>query len=70
MAQSVNGTDSIVSTANTFNAPVGQYDVRVTQQFGCSSNFSPVDTVIAANGTNLPPAATNVICTCIIKQFC
>ena len=56
----VSGVDSIVSTTNTYNAPIGQFKVRVTQQFGCSSNFSPIDTVIAANGANVPPPATNV----------
>jgi len=53
------GVDTIVSTTNTYNAPIGQYKVRVTQQFGCSSNFSPIDTVVAANGVTVPPPATN-----------
>ncbi|MEJ7626044.1 MAG: LamG-like jellyroll fold domain-containing protein [Ferruginibacter sp.] len=49
----------IVSTSNIYNAPVGQYKVMVTEQFGCSSAFSAPYTVIAAAGTNLPDMPTN-----------
>ncbi|MFT3980381.1 MAG: fibronectin type III domain-containing protein [Ferruginibacter sp.] len=52
--------NALVGSAATYNAPVGQYKVKVTEQFGCGSDFSPNYTVIAAAGTNLPDAATSV----------
>lgn len=52
--------NALVSSTNTYNAPVGQYKVKVTEQFGCGSDFSPIYTVIAAAGTNLPDAASSV----------
>ena len=55
--------NAIVSTINNYNAPVGQFKVKVTEQFGCSSDFSPIFTVVNANGTNLPDKATNIILT-------
>ena len=53
------GGDVLVGTSNIYNASVGLYKVRVTEQFGCSSNFSPVDTVVAASGTPAPDPAAN-----------
>ncbi|PWT97806.1 MAG: hypothetical protein C5B52_13250 [Bacteroidetes bacterium] len=53
--------NSQVSTTNTYNAPIGQFKVMVTEQFGCSSNFSPAYTVIDANGANKPDKAGNVM---------
>jgi large repetitive protein len=52
--------DAIVSTTNIYNAPPGTYKVKVTEQFGCSSDFSAPFTVITANGSNLPDMASNV----------
>ena len=52
--------NALVSSASTYNAPVGQYKIKVTEQFGCGSDFSGIYTVIAANGTNLPDAASSV----------
>lgn len=52
--------NALVSSTNTFNAPVGQYKVKVTEQYGCSSSFSDVYTVVAANGNPKPDAASNV----------
>jgi len=49
----------LVNSSNIFNAPVGVYKVKVTEQFGCTSAFGPNFTVIAANGTNLPDRASN-----------
>ena len=50
----------LVSSTNTYNAPVGQYKVKVTEQFGCGSNFSAPYIVISANGSNGPDAASSV----------
>ncbi|MEO8109706.1 MAG: PA14 domain-containing protein [Ginsengibacter sp.] len=52
--------NSLVSSVNTYDAPVGQYKVQVTEQFGCSSSYSAPFTVIAAAGVNVPDKATEV----------
>ncbi|MEO5991610.1 MAG: LamG-like jellyroll fold domain-containing protein, partial [Ferruginibacter sp.] len=57
--------NAVVSTTNNLIAPVGQYKVKVTEQFGCSSNFSDVFSVISANGTNLPDKASNLSATAL-----
>ena len=59
------GNNTTLSTTNTFNATTpGQYQVKVTEQFGCSSNFSAPYTVVNANGANKPsPAAALTITT-------
>jgi len=51
--------NALVSSTNTYNAPVGQYKVMVTEQYGCSSSFSAPFSVIAANGPNPPDNITN-----------
>jgi len=53
------GSGTTISTTNSFYATnPGQYQVKVTEQFGCSSSFSTPYTVINANGSNKPsPAA-------------
>jgi fibronectin type 3 domain-containing protein/predicted esterase len=59
------GNNTTLSTTNTLNATnPGNYQVKVTEQFGCSSSFSTPYTVINANGTNKPsPAASLTITT-------
>jgi hypothetical protein len=52
--------NALVSSASTYNAPVGQYKIKVTEQFGCGSDFSSIYTVVAANGANVPDAASSV----------
>ena len=52
--------NALVGTSSTYNAPIGQYKAMVTEQFGCSSDFSPAYTVIAANGSNVPDKASNL----------
>jgi pimeloyl-ACP methyl ester carboxylesterase len=57
-----------LSTTRTLNVSTpGDYKVKVTEQFGCSSNFSAPFSVIDANGPNKPDAATNLIATTISK---
>ncbi|UAY52943.1 fibronectin type III domain-containing protein [Ferruginibacter albus] len=56
----VDNGDVVVGTSAIYNAAVGQYKVRVTEQYGCSSNFSPVYSVISASGANAPDKATNL----------
>ncbi len=52
--------NTIVSTTNTCNGAVGQYKVKVTEQFGCGSDFSMPYTVIPASGPNKPDAASSL----------
>ncbi len=52
--------NAVVGSANIYNAPLGSYKVKVTEQYGCSSDFSPAYTVIAANGSNVPDKASNL----------
>ncbi len=55
--------NALVGNNYIYNAPVGQFKVMVTEQFGCSSSFSLPFTVINANGPNGPDPATNVSAT-------
>jgi large repetitive protein len=58
------GQGTTISTTRFLNVTtLGQYKVRVTEQFGCSSSFSPLLTVIDANGTPKPDAPTNLLAT-------
>ncbi|RYF45185.1 MAG: T9SS type A sorting domain-containing protein, partial [Chitinophagaceae bacterium] len=51
----------VLGTSNTFRATTpGTYRVKVTELYGCSSDFSAPYTVVAANGANKPSPATNV----------
>ncbi len=55
------GSDSIVGNQQVFKATQsGYYIVSVTEQYGCSSNYSPAFKVINANGTNGPAAPKNL----------
>jgi hypothetical protein len=53
----------VVGNAQVFNAPVGVYKGKYNDQFGCPYGFSPDFTVIDANGTPKPDAATNLVAT-------
>ncbi len=52
--------NSLVSSTNNYIAPIGQYKVQVTEQFGCSSSYSTPFSVIAAAGVNVPDKATSL----------
>ncbi len=54
------GDGAIVSTQNTYSAPLGQYRAKIIEQFGCGSSFSPIFTVINATGSPKPDAAKNL----------
>ncbi len=49
------GTDSVLRVTTP-----GEYRVKVTEKFGCSSDFSAPFTVVDAEGPNAPDAAINV----------
>ncbi|MES2882694.1 MAG: fibronectin type III domain-containing protein, partial [Bacteroidota bacterium] len=56
------GNPTTISTTRFLTvAQPGSYKVKVTEQFGCSSNFSQLFKVIDANGNTKPEAATNVL---------
>lgn len=62
------GNPATLSTTRFFTATApGNYKVRVTEQFGCSSEFSPLFTVVDANGPNKPDAATNLTANVVSK---
>lgn len=58
--------NALVSDSNVLIAPVGEYKVRVTEQYGCSSVFSDVFRVVPADGANGPEKATDV--TAVVKS--
>ncbi len=62
------GSTTNLSTTNTLavTAP-GDYIAQVTEQFGCSSSFSPPFTVVNANGPNKPDAASGLIVAALTK---
>jgi large repetitive protein len=59
--QWVRTTDSVlVNTGQIYEAPVGTYKAKYTEQFGCGTLYSPVFKVVNANGTPKPDAAKNL----------
>ncbi len=55
------GNSSIISTDRIFKVTqAGDYVVSVTEQYGCSSIYSPAFHIINANGTNAPEPAKNL----------
>jgi chitodextrinase/pimeloyl-ACP methyl ester carboxylesterase len=59
--QWVRTSDNVtVSTTQIFEAPVGTYKARYSEQFGCGTLFSPDFKVVNANGTPKPDAAKNL----------
>ncbi len=62
------GSSATIGTTNTLNATTpGSYKVRVTEQFGCSTEFSTLFAVVDANGPNKPDPAINLIITTLSK---
>ncbi|HEX2534409.1 MAG TPA: fibronectin type III domain-containing protein, partial [Chitinophagaceae bacterium] len=62
------GSNTTLGTANVLTAAApGDYRVKVTEQFGCSSDFSAAFTVVDANGPNKPDAAINLVATAVSK---
>ena len=49
------GTTTVIDTNQVFLAKTpGQYQVTVAEKYGCSGTYSPVYTVVSANGTGAP----------------
>lgn len=62
------GSTATLSTTNTVSAgEPGNYQVRVVEQYGCSSEFSAPFAVIDANGPNKPDAPSNLLATTLSK---
>lgn len=55
------GDATILSTTRYLTATPGDYIIKVTEQFGCSSNFSAPFTVVNAGGPNKPDAPIGLI---------
>ena len=51
---------TLVNTTYLYNAPIGDFKIKVTEQFGCGSNFSLPYSVISADGINKPDPASSV----------
>jgi fibronectin type 3 domain-containing protein len=54
---------ALVASTQIFNAPVGTYIGRYSEQYGCGSAFSPNYTVADANGTPKPDPVSNLTST-------
>jgi predicted esterase len=65
--QRTDNTTVLSTTRYLPNATPGSYKVKVTEQFGCSSDFSAPFTVINANAPNGPDAPTNLSAAAISK---
>lgn len=57
--------NAVVSTTNTYNAPIGVYKARYSDQFGCANAYGPNFTVVNANGTPKPSPATSLTVTTV-----
>lgn len=56
----VNPVTSVPGNTFTINATPGDYQVKVTELYGCSSSFSETFTVVNANGPNAPNLPLNL----------
>lgn len=53
-------TNALLSTDQIYSAGVGQYKAKVFEGYSCGSNFSPVFTVVNANGTPKPAPSSGL----------
>lgn len=51
---------TLLSNVDTFNAPVGTFRARYSEQFGCSTTFSPNFVVPSSSATPKPDPASNL----------
>lgn len=59
----LNAGNTIISTSQVYNAPIGQYRASVMDQSGCFANYSPVFPIVDANGPNKPGNPKNLSAT-------
>jgi pimeloyl-ACP methyl ester carboxylesterase len=57
--------NAVVSSANTYNAPIGTFKAKYNDQFGCANAFGPNFVVVNANGTPKPVGATALTVTTV-----
>ena len=63
--QAVGGSTTLSTTNTLYTQTPGSYQVKVTEQFGCSSSFSNPYAVINANGANGPAAVASLTTTTV-----
>ncbi|HRE50457.1 MAG TPA: PA14 domain-containing protein [Flavitalea sp.] len=56
-------TDELLDSTQVFNAPVGVYKARYSEEYGCGTTFSPEFTVVNADGTPKPDPANTLVAT-------
>ena len=62
------GLNSVLGTTRFLKVTSpGNYKIKVTEQFGCSSDFSPLFTIVDANGQNGPDAPLSLTATVLSK---
>lgn len=59
----------IVNTTQQYEAPIGTYQARYTEPFGCGSLYSPVFKVVNAAGTPKPDEAKNLSVTALSQTI-
>jgi hypothetical protein len=57
--------NSLVSTNQIYDAPVGSYKARYSEPYGCGTLFSPIFSVVASSGTPKPDPAKNLAITTV-----
>lgn len=57
--------NTVVSTTNTYTAPIGTYKAKYADQFGCLNDFGPNFVVVNANGSPKPVGATALTVTTV-----
>lgn len=55
------GTSTALSTTNTYDAPPGSYEARLTEAVGCVTQYSAPFKVVDANGANKPDPAAGLV---------
>jgi pimeloyl-ACP methyl ester carboxylesterase len=55
--------NSLVGSTQIYNAPVGEYKARYSEQFGCGTQFSPNFIVVNAGGSPKPEDPAKLIAT-------
>ena len=57
--------NSLVASTQVYEAPVGVYKARYSEEFGCGTEFSPNFAVIDANGSPKPAAPSKLVATAL-----
>jgi fibronectin type 3 domain-containing protein len=60
--------NALVANTQVYNAPVGVYKARLSEEFGCGTEFSPNFTVVDATGSPKPEAPTKLVATAVSQN--